>query len=114
MHENISGCLCPSKLYGILAAGRPVLAVGSDTTELVQTVQENRVGWCCQPGDSEEIAQSVAAAVSDSQYCEDAGKRARDIACQKYDRPVVMDQFSSLLSELTSASASASVSAVTI
>ena len=100
MHENITGCLCPSKLYGILAAGRPVLAIGEKTTDLCESVLKYDVGWCCAPGDSEQIASTVAGAVSQPALRADAGKRAREVACSNYDRPVVMEQFKQLLHEL--------------
>ncbi len=99
MHENISGCLCPSKLYGILAAGRPVLAIADQSTDLCQTVNENDLGWCCQPGDARAIAQTVAVAASNTTARLAAGERARCVACQRFDRKVVVAQFSELLNE---------------
>ncbi len=99
MHENITGCLCPSKLYGILAAGRPVLAIADRATDLCQTVRDNELGWCCDPGDSEAIAQAVADAATDSAARLAAGERARRVACEQFDRKVVVTQFSKLLNE---------------
>lgn len=99
MHENISGCLCPSKLYGILAAGRPVLAIASETTDLCQTVMEHKLGWRCDPGDSQAIAQAVAAAAQDKTR-HTIGQQARAIACKHYDKAVVTQQFKTMLQEL--------------
>lgn len=102
MHQQITGCLCPSKLYGILAAGRPVLAIAAAATDLCQTVEKEQVGWCCRPGDPGAIARSVAAAAADDAACQAAGARARALACRSYDRDVVVHQFSTLFHELTS------------
>lgn len=101
MHENVSGCLCPSKLYGILAAGRPVLAIADETTDLRQIVDEHRLGWCCQPGDPKAIAESVRQAASEATERMSAGQRARQLACRQFDRRVVTRQFSQMLEELT-------------
>ncbi|WP_218933869.1 glycosyltransferase family 4 protein [Rubripirellula lacrimiformis] len=100
MHPNITGCLCPSKLYGILAAGRAVLAIADDRTDLAQTVSGHRLGWTCPPGQAGAMAAAVAKAAGNREELAKAGRRAREIALQRYDRPVVTKQFSAMLKEL--------------
>jgi glycosyltransferase involved in cell wall biosynthesis len=97
MHERISGCLCPSKLYGILAAGRPVLAIAAAETDLCRTVTKHELGWCCIPGDAETIARSVATAASDRDRLVSAGLNARSLACDQFDRLVVFERFREML-----------------
>lgn len=101
MHESITGCLCPSKLYGILAAGRPVMAIASATTDLAQTVRENDLGWCCEPGDPPAIVDSIATAANSGHLLSEMGARARSIAKECFDRKVVMNDFESLFRRLT-------------
>ena len=101
MHDNIVGCLCPSKLYGILAAGRPVLAIGPENTDLQQLVRQRQIGWCCPPGDATAIATAVASAVSDQANRLAMSDRARNLALQSYDRKVVTGQFAEMLREIT-------------
>lgn len=113
MHESITGCLCPSKLYGILAAGRPVLAIASPQTDLVQTVQHHQLGWTCDPGDPAEIASLVASASRDGAQRHAAGERARSIAVTEFDRNVVMEKFANVLWSVSSdASTDATASAM--
>ncbi len=81
MHEDVTGCLCPSKLYGILAAGRPVLVIAGEATDVYQTVTTHQLGWCCPPGDSRQIAEAVAEAESNQPERLAAGDRSRAIAC---------------------------------
>lgn len=100
MHPNITGCLCPSKLYGILAAGRPALAIGDSKTDLCQTVNEFDIGWTVEPGSPKLIAESVARAASEVEACVAMGNRARQIALRHFDRPVVFKQFRDLLMEV--------------
>ena len=101
MHENITGCLCPSKMYGILAAGRPLLAIAGEETDLCQTVARHRVGWCCEPGQDEAIAAAVAKAACCRSDRDTMGTRARELALANFDREVVMQQFADVLWELT-------------
>ena len=101
MHENITGCLCPSKLYGILAAGRPVLAIGSQNTDLCQTVNEHHLGWSCEPGNPGHVAKLVAAAHADDDLRESIGRTSRITAESMYDRSVTTSMFHNTLVQLT-------------
>lgn len=107
MHEKITGCLCPSKLYGILAAGRPLLAIASDGTDLCQTVQHHHLGWTCAPGNVECVANLVAEAAVDHEKRLAVGRTCRVIAESKYDRSVTTEQFQLALSSLVETSESA-------
>ena len=103
MHDNVAGCLCPSKLYGILAAGRPILAIGPDDTDLHDIVREKQLGWCCPPGDAQAIASAVADAATDSANRAAMGRRARELAVFSFDRKVVTAQFADMLHDVADA-----------
>jgi glycosyltransferase involved in cell wall biosynthesis len=104
MHERIIGCLCPSKLYGILAAGRPVLAIAPPETDLYQTVERHQLGWCCVPGDGEAIARAILRAAENPAQCSQAAGNARELALQAFDRPVVLKRFRRMFKELIGSS----------
>lgn len=97
MHEAITGCICPSKLYGIMAAGRPILAIASPETDLSQTVEEYGLGWCVPPGRPDQIAKAVAAAAVDRAQGPQRGQTARTLALSRFDKPVVLKQFGCVL-----------------
>jgi colanic acid biosynthesis glycosyl transferase WcaI len=59
----------PSKLTGMLASGRPVVATADAQTEIAQWVQG--CGEVVEPGDGEALAQAI------SMLARDAGRRAR-------------------------------------
>jgi glycosyltransferase involved in cell wall biosynthesis len=101
MDERITGCLCPSKLYGILAAGRPILAIASRDTDLAQVVTEGKLGWYCSPGEADEIAKAVARASGERLDRQVAGGNARRLACENFDLPVVVRQFKVMLAEVS-------------
>lgn len=100
MHEKIGGCLCPSKLYGILSAGRPVLAIADESTDLCRTVTELGLGWCCRPGDARQIAAAVADAEADAAHRIACGRRAREVACDQFDRTIAVGRFQHLIQDV--------------
>lgn len=98
MHEAIAGCLCPSKLYGVLAAGRPLIAIAPAETDLARTVLEHQVGQVASPGDAGAIAGQIANLLTrDSQ---NENQRCRDLALSRYDRSVVLQTLTKALTEV--------------
>lgn len=54
--KGIKGASCPSKAYGIMAAGKPILGVLEEGSEIRWLVEESGCGKCCEPGDYVEVA----------------------------------------------------------
>ena len=92
MHPAITGCLCPSKLYGILAAGRPVLAIAPPGTDLAETIDRHELGWSVPPRSPPAIAAAVADAASQPTRRRAIGSRARQLALTHFDQPFVIGQ----------------------
>jgi glycosyltransferase involved in cell wall biosynthesis len=57
--RGLEGVVAPSKLYGILAAGRPVLAVAPAVSDVARLVRESGCGVCVEPEDSDGIVRIV-------------------------------------------------------
>lgn len=55
--KGIKGVSCPSKAYGIMAAGKAVLGVLEAGTEVRGLIEECNCGKCCEPGDYAEVAK---------------------------------------------------------
>lgn len=99
MDHRITGCLFPSKFYGILASGTPSLMIAPLESEPAQIVIKEQVGWAVTPGCSVEIAKSVAAARNAVDFT-DFGQRARSLALTQYDRKVACGQFAKIIAEV--------------
>jgi glycosyltransferase involved in cell wall biosynthesis len=84
---GLAGLLEPSKLYGMLAAGRPVLAVLDSESEGARVVTQERCGVVAQAGDRYAIAAALRALLEASADERDAmGQRARAYAEEHADR----------------------------
>lgn len=98
--EGMEGISVPSRLYNVMAAGRPVLAVTSPCSELAQVVIEENMGWVVQPGDLDGMQTAIDEARSDINSLSLKGKNARSAATTKYTREKVVDAFAALIGEL--------------
>lgn len=103
LRPEVVGCLMPSKLYGVLAAGTAVLAVCPDESELAEVVREADVGLVCSTSSS-HLASEIAAAIlkmkSDPEQTRQRGERARELAVQHYDQKQCTSRFQRMLSEV--------------
>lgn len=57
--KGIKGVSCPSKAYGIMAAGKPIIGVLERGTEIRGLIEECNCGKCCEPGDYIEVADII-------------------------------------------------------
>lgn len=57
--KGIKGVSVPSKLYGVMAAGKPVLGVLEENSEARLIIEESDCGICMEPGEYEEIYKGI-------------------------------------------------------
>jgi colanic acid biosynthesis glycosyl transferase WcaI len=92
-----AGCLVPSKIYGILAAGRPFIAMMEENAEVAQIAREDAVGFVVRPGDVDALIGAIREAVEAPEHLKQMGVRARRLAEQRFDRIKVTGMFGSML-----------------
>lgn len=80
LRPELEGLIVPSKFYGILAAGRPVVCVTARQGELAQAVSEHGIGFVVQPGDSDMLVRAIETLASSERLRGEMGARARALA----------------------------------
>jgi len=98
--RGLSGFVVPSRLYGILAAGRPVLAAAEDDSETAQLVREAGCGIVLPPGRPGVLADAIRSAAGGEHDLEEMGRRGRAWVEANADRGVAIGRYRALLSEL--------------
>lgn len=51
--------VAPSKFYGIISSGKPVILVARHTTDIAQLILENKCGFVLDPGDPQGVANTL-------------------------------------------------------
>lgn len=70
VREELSGLVVPSKAYGALAVGRPILYVGEEGGEVARLLKESGAGVVIPNGDSEGLAHQVMRLARDREAME--------------------------------------------
>jgi putative colanic acid biosynthesis glycosyltransferase WcaI len=103
--RGLAGYVVPSRIYGILAAGRPVIAATDAESETAQLVTEVGCGVVVPPGNPFALAAAIRAAHDGEYDLEAMGRRAREFAEQEADRSIAMRRYEDVIIELEGASA---------
>jgi glycosyltransferase involved in cell wall biosynthesis len=74
LRDSVPGLLVPSKIYGILAAGRPTLYVGPQRGEIAEIVHDGGCGARIAPGDVDALVESILEYERDADRCRREGR----------------------------------------
>jgi glycosyltransferase involved in cell wall biosynthesis len=77
LRADMAGLSVPSKIYGIMAAGRPMIFIGPEESEVAALIHQAQCGFVVRPGDSKVAADAVRACYRDRNLCEQKGLAAR-------------------------------------
>ena len=107
--EGVEGIMVPCKLFGILAAGRPALYIGSERSEISRVVVENDCGASVRQGDVDALVAGILKYVDDPDAREAAGDRARKALVEEHGAVHRLAAWRELLIEITGTTADDSV-----
>jgi len=75
--RGLEGVVVPSKLFSILAAGRPVLVVAPEQCDAARIVRANQCGLAADPDDPAAVATALRELRSDPARLDDMGARGK-------------------------------------
>jgi glycosyltransferase involved in cell wall biosynthesis len=101
--KGLAGYVVPSRLYGVLSAGRPVIAAADDESETARLVREIGCGVVLPPGRPELLARTIREAKEGVYDLLAMGQRGREYVEREADRWVAMDRYRALVAELLAA-----------
>jgi glycosyltransferase involved in cell wall biosynthesis len=98
--RGLAGYVVPSRLYGILAAGRPVIVAADDESETAQLVREVGCGIVLPPGRPDLLAATIRELVEGRHDLEEMGRRGRAYVEAEADVEIAISRYRSVLEEL--------------
>ena len=97
--RGLEGVVVPSKMYGILAAGKPVVAVAPEETDAVSLGIQRGFAVAADPDRPAEVVNAVRALASDPNKLRAMGEAAR-AAAPHYDRVKELQKFVEIIEDL--------------
>jgi colanic acid biosynthesis glycosyl transferase WcaI len=99
MRREMNGIVVPGKLYGAMAAGRPVIFVGPEHCEPADTVRSAGCGFTLPTGDALGLVRALEKLASDPSLARRMGERARSAFIAHYEQKLCCSKWCELIEE---------------
>jgi len=100
LNPKLEGMMVPSKFYGVLAAGRPVIFIGARKGELARLIQEIGCGFAVTSGDGKMLMDSILHLARDPGLGARMGLRARDAFEERWNRGHAVEKWTEVLKSI--------------
>lgn len=100
LRAALEGLILPSKVYGILAAGRPIVFIGAEDGDIAQLCLEG-CGYVVAPGAPAKLVEVIKVLQASSELRAALGSRARELCVSRYTLEHATARWVSVLEELS-------------
>ncbi|MBI1370460.1 MAG: glycosyltransferase [Planctomycetes bacterium] len=97
LRNGMTGTAVPSKLYGIMAAGRAAIFLGPADADTALDLRAAESGFVLKGDDSAGLVAALRRLADNPAECEQLGRNARAAFEQSYEHQVCCEQFEGLL-----------------
>jgi len=92
-----TGTVVPSKFFGALAAGRPVIFAGDRRSTIATWIEQFGIGWILTDQSLERVADQMMAVADDNQLLLEMRQRCFDVYHAEFSRRVQIDRWQQVL-----------------
>jgi glycosyltransferase involved in cell wall biosynthesis len=102
LRPELEGLIVPSKFYGIAAAGRPAIFIGSLAGEIAGLLSEADAGFAVATGDWAALKLSILRLLDDPSLRDRMGRNARRLCEERFSRLMALERWERVLAEVGS------------
>ncbi len=102
LRKEWTGTVIPSKFFGALAAGRPVLFCGDRNSSIAEWIEKYDLGWVLEPGNAAVVAKSLLHLLKDDNALQRLKERCFRVYHEHFSRAGAIHEWNCQLSALLS------------
>jgi glycosyltransferase involved in cell wall biosynthesis len=102
LQPHWTGIVVPSKFFGALAAGRPVLFAGARPSAIARWIEEYQLGWILDEQSQDAVAAELRTLVASPEKLAELQRRCHAVYQQRFARRRITEEWHRLLSSLLS------------
>jgi len=95
--KNVANYALPSKLFTIMAVGRPFVCIAEAGSPLDLLARTSGAGLCIHPNDDEGLFAAVSTLLADRALIGDMGQRGRHFVAANMDRNMILSSYEELI-----------------
>ena len=96
LEKNLSGLAVPSKFYTYLGAGRPILCIADDDTEIAMLIKEHNCGFVIPHDSVDYFSECCDKLIKQQSLCEKMGNEARKAFLKSYRLDLIIEKYEEL------------------
>ena len=98
LSDGMYGLGVPSKSYNIMAAGKPILYIGDEKSEIALCIKEYNIGWLVKPNDPYSLKNAIENIYYNRDKLMFIQNNARLVADTVFAKERVLERYYALLS----------------
>ena len=99
LEKGFEGMVVPSKIYGILASGRPMIGIVGRDSEINEIMREGRCGRIAKIGDGKALSGAVIEYYKNPQKRREEGMNGRKYFEKNFDRKIATGKYIKVIEE---------------
>jgi len=98
--KELEGIIVPSKFYGIVAAGKPVIYISSGNDTISEHIRKGHLGFHISNGDYEKLYELIKYLSENKSYLQELEKNAKKYYYENLRRILSLEKYEKLFKEL--------------
>jgi len=91
--ENVSPFAYPSKIYGAMAAGKPIIFIGEKNCELFNFVESNAIGFSVENHDTKKLLDIILKLKNNDELRSEISRKTRKLFLSNYTFSISFDKW---------------------
>jgi glycosyltransferase involved in cell wall biosynthesis len=98
--NGLTGLCVPSKTYSYMMAGKPVIAIMGDDSDIVRDLEENKAGFAMQVGESSKLVSAIKELRDNDDERKIMGENCRNLFLEKYTKEHCTQQYIDMMKKV--------------
>jgi len=94
---GMTGVGVPSRIYNIMAAGKPIIGITGNGSEAEFLISEENIGWFVEAGNPKKLAEVLLEAKSNPENIFNMGHASRLLAEKRFSRDRIINEYRKLI-----------------
>ncbi|SFT33513.1 Glycosyltransferase involved in cell wall bisynthesis [Lachnospiraceae bacterium XBD2001] len=98
--EHVAATSFPSKIYSLMAMGKPIMIACSNDTEAGKFIKKHNIGWSCDVRDYQQINAELDEICNHPDERTDRGKNAYQLVLEEYAPDKVVEKYKKAITHM--------------
>jgi glycosyltransferase involved in cell wall biosynthesis len=98
--EGITGLAVPSKSYSYMMAGKPIIAIMGEESDIAKDLKENKAGYTMRVGEISKLIHAIKELRNNEDELKCMGQNSRKVFLQKYTKEICTQQYIEMMKRI--------------